>query len=162
MIIGIDPGASGALALVEKPAHIVGVWDMPIKKEKARKRVDAFELRSLFDYIVSLYEPKGCVIEKVGGRPAQSASASFVFGVGYGMLIMLCAEHELRLDYVEPGIWKRAMRCPADKAEAVGRADEIFPSYRELFRNGKHRGKDVLRPDRAEAAMLALWGLEKR
>lgn len=156
-VLGIDPGATGALALVDERGVIEDLWDMPVRKERGRKRTDPVELRNLVYRIQALYDPEAWIIEAVGGRPAQSASAAFVFGVGYGMIVMLGIEHKVRLDFVEPGIWKRAMRAPADKQEAVNRADELFPAHRNLFR-GRMGG---LRPDRAEAAMLALYKLEK-
>lgn len=158
MILGIDPGLEGAFALVSEDGALAQVWDMPTKKDGKRNRIDPLGLMWLARRIQAVYEPETWVIEKVGGRPRQSAAAAFVFGLGYGMIIQLAYAHEVRLEQIPPQTWKKAMRVSADKDVATWRAEELFPQQRSVFRTPK--GKPM--HDRAEAAMMALYMLEQR
>ncbi len=81
-IIGIDPGAGGAIAILERGGRLVHVFDMPavevVTGGKAKRRVSpemlAAELR--------LYNVDGTVayIEQVGAMPGQGVSSMFASG----------------------------------------------------------------------------------
>ena len=89
LVLGIDPGHSGAFAVYDTDAQRIStIEDMPTwfqtVGKKKRPRIDALALADMFD----TYEMMGVdliVLEAVGGRPAQSASAAFVFGYGLGL-----------------------------------------------------------------------------
>lgn len=171
--IGVDPGSGGALAVYDANTRkVLHIEDMPIFNmtinKKTRKRIDCV---SLLEFLSS-WQMAGCqlvMIEAVGGRPRQSASAAFVFGYGVGLIYALCVALRLPIETVPPQTWKRVLRVPgkAEKADKktrefeamiVNRADELMPDARHMFRGVKlHRGKDVLKVDRAEAAMLAKY-----
>lgn len=167
-VVGVDPGASGALAVYDTGAkRIVSVTDMPtltitINKKK-RTRIDA---TTLFEY-VDMQKALGAellLMEAIGGRPKQSASSAFTLGYGVGLLYMACVAVKLPIETVPPTVWKKMMRVPGKKdangkqtnefnGMIVSRADELLPDARELFR-GPQGG---LKVDRAEAAMLAKY-----
>ena len=164
LILGVDPGAGGAFAVYcSETRTITGIDDMPIWYQavgkRKRKRVDALALAEMFD----LYEMLGVelvVMEAVGGRTGQSASAGFVFGYGVGLIYMAALYSRIVIETVPPGTWKKAMNVPgkskADDSAIIARADEMFPKHRDLFR-GVRGGKKV---DRAEAAMMAKFGAD--
>lgn len=171
--IGIDPGSSGALAVYDAEARrVLHIQDMPIFNmtinKKTRKRIDAI---GLLEFLAT-WQMAGCqlvMIEAVGGRPRQGASAAFVFGYGVGLIYMACVALRLPIETVPPQTWKRVLRVPgkAEKADKksrefnamiVNRADELMPDARDMWRGEKkHRGQDVFKVDRAEAAMLAKY-----
>jgi hypothetical protein len=166
-VTGVDPGLTGALCTVcSDTRRIVDLIDMPTWNmavgKKTRKRVDAVALN---DYVemLKLMGVSCIVIEAVGGRPKQSAGAGFVFGYTVGMLYMTCIVHKLIIETVPPGTWKRVMRIPGKKegvdpdGAIIGRADELFPDDRARWR-GKLGGAKL---DRAEAALLAQFGIER-
>ena len=164
LILGIDPGASGAFALYDSASRLlVDIEDMPIwtltTAKSKRSRVDSVALAEMFDNYRFL-GVELCVIERVGGRTGQSASAAYVFGYGVGLLYMAATMCKLPIETVPPGNWKALMGVPgkqkADDSAILQRADEMFPHNRELFR-GPQGGKKI---DRAEAAMLARFGAE--
>jgi hypothetical protein len=73
-VLGIDPGASGALALVDhtpwRGIRLISLHDMPTVEEtvsgKRRQRVDAGALAALIRNL----DPDEIALEKVGPRPA--------------------------------------------------------------------------------------------
>ena len=164
LILGVDPGASGAFAVYNTDTRrLVSVDDMPswfqTVGKKKRKRVDALALADMFD----TYEMMGVelvVMEAVGGRTGQSASAGFVFGYGVGLIYMAALYSRIAIETVPPQTWKKLLNVPG-KAQGgdddiMNRADELFPQDRHLFR-GERGGKKI---DRAEAAMMAKFGAE--
>lgn len=161
LVIGVDPGINGALATYDANYGLVSLidmpaWHMPVGK-KTRKRVDAVELADFFD-TAKLLGVEIVVIEAVGGRPRQSASGGFVFGYTVGLIYMACIQARIPIETVPPTDWKKLLNVPgkskANDDAIMARADELFPDHRHLMR-GPKGGKMV---DRAEAAMLALFG----
>lgn len=157
-VLGIDPGLSGALAAYDGTS--LTVWDMPTWKmivgKKNRKRIDAVELLTMLEMAVDI----GCklaVIEAVGGRPRQSASGGFVFGYTVGLIYMACISVGLAIETVPAVSWKRIMRVPVDDNGIKARYDEVFPAHRQLIM-GDRGG---VKTDRAEAALLAKFGLDR-
>lgn len=164
LVLGIDPGNKGAFAVYDNASRrIVSVQDMPTwfqtVGKKKRPRIDALEIADMFD----TFEMMGVelvVLEAVGGRPAQSASAAFVFGYGLGIIYMAGVYSRIPLETTPPATWKKLMNIQgkgkADDTALLQRAGEIFPEDRDKFfteRGGK-------RVDRAEAAMLAKYGAD--
>lgn len=164
LVLGIDPGAGGAFAVYDtETARIVSIEDMPLWYQtigkRKRRRVDGLALADMFD----TYEMMGVelvVIEAVGGRPRQSASAAYVFGYGVGLIYMCALYSRIPIETVPPSTWKKLMNVPgktkADDTSIIARADELFPDCRDHWR-GKLGGKKV---DRAEAAMMAKFGAD--
>lgn len=158
-VLGIDPGATGALALLNAVAGTLTILDMPTWQQtigkKRRARIDAVELMNYLHLLKGM-GAQVALIEQVGGRPRQSASAAFTFGYGFGLLYMGCINVGLPIETVPPMTWKRLMRCPKEGEGIARRADELFPSYRPLFRGPRGGVMD----GRAEAAILALFGAQ--
>ena len=167
---GIDPGATGAWAVMmrggkqpngEASPDMLLVKDMPISTVevggKSRKRIDILGVDDLIDGLLIIATPDRVVMEQVGGQTAQSAASGFEFGVGVGILRALLTVRRLKPEFVTPSQWKKAVKAPKEKRDAVARADELFPDHRHLFRNTEARGG--VRPDRAEAALLAYWAM---
>lgn len=164
LILGVDPGASGAFAVFDNVTQrLVSIDDMPVWYQtigkKKRKRVDALAMADMFD----TYELMGVelvVMEAVGGRPRQSASAAFVFGYGVGLIYMAALYSRIVIETVPPASWKKIMNVPGKQNgsddDIINRADELFPHDRALWR-GERGGKKV---DRAEAAMMAKFGAD--
>lgn len=158
LILAIDPGLSGALALYDTYTGELSVQDMPIlkvpmgPKKFLRDILNEEELISLFE----LYKGMGCdclVVEHVQGLPRQSAPAAFNFGYGFGCLVITARFLGYRIEKVKPERWKVQMKVPGgiNKSSAVRqRASEIIPTHKHLWPLAKHDG-------RAEAAMLAVY-----
>lgn len=162
LVLGVDPGHNGAFAVYDTiTRRVISITDMPFwfqaVGKKKRKRVDAIGMAEMFETF-NMMSIDLMVMEAVGGRTGQSASAGFVFGYGVGLIYMAALYSQLIIETIPPGTWKRIMNVPgkdkADDSAIMARADEMFPHDRHLFR-GERGGKLV---DRAEAAMLARFG----
>ncbi len=154
IVLGIDPGIRGGLAVVNDSNGVgilIDAIDIPTVGSGARERVDVLAVR---DWIRRL-EPSFALIERAQAMPRQGASSGFKFGRATGALeaaVVLCG---IPLEIIEPVTWKRFWRLPAkDKERSRQRALELFPgAHAQLARKRDH--------DRAEATLLALYGIHK-
>lgn len=170
LIAGIDPGVSGAIAVyctdTKRPISVIDMpnWTETVGK-KARTRIDTIALMELFDTL-NLMSVEMVVLEAVGGRPKQSASAGFVFGYTVGLIYMASMYSKIMVETVPPREWKKIMKIPGKaggkdkvaKKQAQGdimkRVAEVFPNDKHLFQGPK--GGYYM--DRADAALLAKFG----
>lgn len=151
-IIGIDPGASGAIAILDVRGGLVDAWDMPtveIKVGKAMKKrvapeVIAAELKMFAPYATAY-------IEKVAAMPGQGVSSMFAFGEAYGLVRGVLAGMGISCTTVTPAVWTKAMRVAGGKDGSRQRAMELWPDKAALFKRVKDDG-------RADASLIAEWG----
>lgn len=162
IVIGVDPGVSGAFAAYDtETKRIIDVHDMPVWHQTVgktkRARVDALAVAELFDYFVMI-GAELVIIESVGGRPGQGASAGFSFGYGVGIIAMAAVMSKLIIETTPPSVWKKLLNVPgkskAGEEDIIHRAIELMPQDRSMFLSAKH--KPMI--DRIEAAMLAKFG----
>ena len=150
-VLGLDPGATGALAMIDTELAALVVCDMPstlIKVGKQhRRQISEFWLAD----ILRVYEPDAAWIERVHALPKQGVTSSFSFGLSYGLARGVLAALGVPVQLVTPQEWKREFRLGADKNEARIIAARLFPANATCFARAKDDG-------RAEAALLALFG----
>lgn len=118
--VGIDPGASGGIAMLSTDGIVELFEKMPA--------TDADKLVLLrrwnaYGHSVS------AVLEYVRAMPAQGVSSSFKFGANYGSLRMALAAVEIPYVEATPGSWQRALQClsKGDKNITKGMAQQLFP-----------------------------------
>ena len=140
-ILGIDPGASGAIGMVEP---MVEVWDMPATV------ADLVTLMRTFDpALTRVY------VEAVHAMPGQGVTSTFAFGEGYGAILGVLAALGLPHRTIAPQTWKRQLGLKreqdarATKNAARALAQQLFPTA-SLSRVRDH--------GRAEALLIAEWG----
>ena len=146
IFIGIDPGGTGAIALM-LPDRIE-LHDMPVVVVKKKPQLDFANLgRILRD--AQQHGPCTALVERVGSMPGQGLSSTFKFGMAYGGVIAALATLEIPHDLVTPPTWKRGFRLVGEDKEASRqRALELFPQLAGELKLKKHHG-------RAEALLLA-------
>lgn len=153
-IVGVDPGKTGALTIIDTKKLTVSIFDMPIIPIGNGKRteVDSFALYRLLDRFEDI---SGAVMEDVWSNPNDGHVGAFSFGdsVGTikGVLHAYTSDPILR---VRPQVWKKTMRVTADKATSIARAIELVPCTQPLLTLKKHDG-------RAESLLIALFGVFK-
>lgn len=153
-IIGVDPGASGAVAILEDTGQLVQVFDMPAVEiqvgGKAKRRVAPEMLASE----LRLYNVHGtvAVVEQVSARPGQGVSSMFAFGQAYGLVLGVLAGLWIPTKTVTPSAWKKALKLNTGKDAARAKAAQLWPQMAGEFKRVKDDG-------RAEAALIANWGL---
>lgn len=144
-IMGLDPGASGAVAFYypDRP-QLISAYDVPL----VDKRINP---AALYDLIRN-YGPSLAVVEIVHAMPKQGVSSSFNFGHSYGVALGVIGALKIPVVHVSPNKWKKYFSLSADKEEARFLAISKWPAS-EHFRRKKDNG-------RAEAALMALYGYQ--
>ena len=153
LIVGIDPGVTGAIALISsgKKPKLVGVYDFPLADvkigNKLKSRIDLVDLSFLIESYAK--DINLACIEEVGqiGTKADPFS-SFVFGFSTGSVHGVLASHGIRIQTVKPLVWKCALGLDADKNKAIQKAIKLFPESQKYLTRKKDHG-------RAEAILIA-------
>jgi crossover junction endodeoxyribonuclease RuvC len=150
IIIGVDPGKSGAIAGLNYDGTLRGVDDMPV----VGPIISPVLLdEAVHNYIDPLSLRRGAaVIEDVHAMPKQGVSSVFSFGRSLGVAEGVLAGNGLAVHYVSPVRWKRALGLTSDKGVSRRRAIELWPERAQWFARVKDDG-------RAEAALIAYWFL---
>lgn len=159
LIIGIDPGASGAVAFLWPKERRLEVFDTPnMKKTVGGKERTVIDVHGL---IQTLTPVSGSVagaalqlvayVEDVGPMPRDGATQAFAFGKSYGELLAILACLAIPVISIRPAAWKKAMKLSSDKNYSRSAIISRFPLQGDLF-------KRVCDADRAEAALLAVYG----
>ena len=150
--LGIDPGASGAVAVLSEEGHFVEVFDMPVTRVKVGKTIKRRVNAELLAHLVSLHSPNAvAVLEQVSSMPGQGVSSMFAFGEAYGIVKGVLAASDVPVHLVTPGKWKRAMELSANKNGSRAKAIEMWPEHASMFKRVKDDG-------RAEACLIAEFG----
>jgi crossover junction endodeoxyribonuclease RuvC len=151
--LGVDPGMSGALAIVETINSVpvlVAAIDMPTTGTGAKARVDATALEAW----VAEHAPSIAYVERAQAFPGQGASSGFLYGRCVGAVETVITLRRVPLILVEAAAWKRKLHLPGgDKEQARQRALQLFPQQHSLLAKKKHHG-------RAEAALIVIANLE--
>lgn len=153
ILVGVDPGFSGAIALLEPVSWSLSVHDMPVLPgPKGKTELD---LRGLAE---RLHPPRNgrsiAVLERVSAMPNQGIASAFRFGAGFGAIQMALAAHGYEMHLPPPSQWKKHFGLSSDKDTSRLLAMQRFPEAGHFFQRKKDDG-------RAEAALLALWAYEK-
>jgi crossover junction endodeoxyribonuclease RuvC len=143
--IGIDPGASGAIAWIDERG-----------KSCVEKTPDT--LQDLWELVVSISLNAGtgglgvrAYLEAVSSSPQMGVVSSFSFGRGYGNLEMALTAAGIPFERVRPQVWQKAMGCmtKGNKNISKQRAQELFPDKKIIHAT-------------ADALLIALYGTKQQ
>ena len=142
LAIGIDPGKSGALA----------VMYLDDDRSIIRIKVIPFEELAYRDALVCCKDEKvACLVEKVGAMPGQGVVSMFSFGRNLrlieGMLMALHLPYQL----VPPQTWKKEFSLSSDKQMSIDVCKRLFPNINLLATPRSRKESDGL----AEALLMA-------
>ena len=149
-LIGVDPGASGAIVILEDGVPIE--WcTMPVMKVGSATRVNAAALAAFFDDSVAEH----VYVEQVGAMPGQGVASMFNFGHNCGTIMGVLGALSIPHTLVTPQAWKKAAGLiGTDKDAARTRAIQLWPDWRELDKKGTGQAL-------ADAALIARYGHER-
>jgi crossover junction endodeoxyribonuclease RuvC len=156
VILGIDIGASGAVALLTGAGDLVGVYDMPVLNDgpSGRRAVNA---PLLAENVFKSHASKAFV-EFVGACPGEGAVGAFAFGRSRGVVEGVLGACGVSAAHIAPASWKRAVGLPAGRqgAKDAARSETIrrWPDKAALFARVRDDG-------RAEACLIAIAGLKR-
>lgn len=166
-VIGIDPGLTGALAMIG-PDGLEAVADIPTCVKgtiaKVRNEVNGAGLSQLLrEWVNGHADEVLIVIERVSSMPGQGVATMMSLGDTVGCIRGVVQARGYPLCWTEPQTWKKALRLTAPKCEnknerqrmakelVRARAVQLYPQA-ELARKKDH--------NRAEAILIARYGWE--
>jgi crossover junction endodeoxyribonuclease RuvC len=149
VIVGVDPGLTGALALVTRDGELVDVVDMPVMRGCV---YGALICEALNGWTRSCGDLSHAVVEQQQAMPKQGVSSSFRTGMNYGVILGAFGAMRLPVEHVTAAKWKRDLGLGASKDASRARAVELWPEHADRFKRVKDDG-------RAEAALIGLWGV---
>jgi len=139
--LGIDPGKSGAAAIIHDEGQ--EVFDWPGDVSDAANKMRGWRLN---------YDIRAGALEAVHAMPKQGVSSTFSFGCNLGQWMGLLAALSIPYMMPRPQQWKKGLIKKADgkdpKTASLTVARRMFPDAELNLK--KHHG-------RADALLLAWW-----
>lgn len=153
--IGIDPGKSGALAIIWDGGNIEIVpFDEIAYRDRLGLIGEAIDCGSIDEESGLKCECAVCALEKVGAMPLQGVTSTFNFGHNLGFVEGLLVANEIPYELVTPQRWKKAFSLlKRDKDASIAEARRLFPNVSLLPTERSRKDNDGM----AEALLLAEW-----
>jgi crossover junction endodeoxyribonuclease RuvC len=147
--IGIDPGLSGAIVVLQD--DLPTEWyRMPTMKTGSANRVNAAALAAIVRR--SDDEETRVYVELVSSMPGQGVASMFSFGHSAGVIQGVLGAYRMPVKMVTPQSWKkRAGLIGKDKEASRTLAIQMWPEWRDLDKKGVGQAY-------ADAAFIALFG----
>lgn len=140
IILGIDPGRNGALAIFDKNERSVRCIDMPDTTA------------ALHALLSDLPQIAFAVLEKPFYPHTIGITNAVKIAEAFGTLKGALAWLDIAAYEVRPHEWKAALNLTSSKSASREKAGQIFPDGADQWARVKDDG-------RAEAALLAWYGL---
>ena len=156
-IIGIDPGLSGAIAVLENN-KVLNIFDIPVMSEgkKNKRQLNSALLVNLLKENIIDNEDVAIVVEQVNAMPGQGVTSMFNFGQTFGAIKGICAALELPIYFVRPSKWKKHFELINSLKDASRtKAIEMYPK----LSNQLSKKKDV---NKSDAILIAKFYSETR
>tara|TARA_B100000427_G_C15385135_1_gene540698 strand:- start:167 stop:655 length:489 start_codon:yes stop_codon:yes gene_type:complete len=150
-IIGIDPGLSGGIAILDD-LKIFDLFDMPIMAEgkKNKNQLNSAQLVNIIKKNI-ISGSTSVIVEQVGAMPGQGVTSMFNFGQTFGSIKGICAALNLPIFFVRPAKWKKHFELiNSSKDSSRTKVIEMYPSVSEKL----SRKKDV---NKADAILIARY-----
>ena len=131
LIIGIDPGISGAICFFEN-GEVKEILDTPNMAEgkKNKRQINGPQIyNEISKRIINIPKKEVVVvIEQVSAMPGQGVTSMFNFGQSFGVLKGICSAMQLSMHFVRPAKWKRYFNLiKTEKDASRTKVIEIFP-----------------------------------
>ena len=152
IIIGVDPGISGAISVIENK-KILEVYDTPtmIDGKKNKKQINSAQVTNIIKERLKDGKEIIVVVEHVNAMPGQGVTSMFNFGQSFGVIKGICAALSLPIYFVRPTKWKKHFNLiKTNKDASRTKVIEAFPEISSKL----HRKKDS---NRADAILIALY-----
>lgn len=143
--LAIDPGVSGALALVGA-GSVLNVWDAPLRRDVKHQRyaLDRSGFMSVTREAVGAQRSGfdvSVVIEDIWSRGKQNPKSAFSFGHSLGMIQSVFEMLRFEIEWITPQAWQK-------KIGINSRTNQI-ETVREIY------GYHCARKDQASAILIA-------
>jgi crossover junction endodeoxyribonuclease RuvC len=156
-IIGIDPGLSGGIAVLEDN-KVKELFDMPVMPDgkKNKRQLNSALLAKLIKDHIEDIEDTVTIVEQVNAMPGQGVTSMFNFGQTFGAIKGICAALELPIYLIRPAKWKKHFELiNSSKDASRTKAIEMYPSLAQKL----SKKKDV---NKSDAILIARYFSETR
>ncbi|MBL6857098.1 MAG: crossover junction endodeoxyribonuclease RuvC [Pelagibacteraceae bacterium] len=157
LIIGIDPGLSGGIAILEND-KVKEIFDMPVMSDgkKNKRQLNSALLAQLIKENIKDIDNSAMVVEQVNAMPGQGVTSMFNFGQSFGAIKGICAALKLPIFFVRPAKWKKHFELiNSSKDASRTKVIEMYPSIAEKL----SKKKDV---NKSDAILIARYYSETR
>ena len=149
-IIGIDPGLSGGIAILDD-LKIFDLFDMPIMSEgkKNKNQLNSAQLVNIIKEHIIKKDDTFVIVEQVSAMPGQGVTSMFNFGQSFGVLKGIFSAMQIPMDFISPVKWKKHYNLiNTQKDSSRTKAIEFFPYISSQL----SRKKDA---NKADAILIA-------
>jgi crossover junction endodeoxyribonuclease RuvC len=156
-IIGVDPGLTGAIAILDGN-KVINLFEMPVMAEgkKNKRQLNSAQLVSIIKENIKNKEETAVIVEQVNAMPGQGVTSMFNFGQTFGAIKGVCAALELPIFFVRPSKWKKHFELiNSSKDSSRTKVIEMYPS----LSNQLSKKKDV---NKSDAILIARFYNETR
>ena len=154
IIIGIDPGITGAISVLENK-QVIEVYDTPtmIDGKKNKRQVNGAQVTNIIKESLNKDKDKEVVVvvEHVNAMPGQGVTSMFNFGQSFGVLKGICSAMQLPMHFVRPAKWKKHFNLiKTNKDASRTKVIQIYPGVSSKLSRKKDSNK-------ADAILIARY-----
>ena len=154
IILGIDPGVSGAISVLENK-KVIEVFEMPtmIDGKKNKKQVNGSQVSNIIKEKINSNKGKEIivVVEHVNAMPGQGVTSMFNFGQSFGVIKGICSALSLPIYFVRPVKWKKHFNLiKTNKDASRTKVIEVYPNISSKLSRKKDSNK-------ADAILIARY-----
>lgn len=155
IVLGIDIGAAGAVALMTSNGELIDTFDMPCLNDgpAGRRAVNP----ALLAEIVAKSHATSAFVESVNARPGEGPTGAFAFGRSRGVVEGVLGALGVPVSFLTPPQWKQLVGiAPGKDQKDAARSAAIrrWPGSARLFARKRDDG-------RAEACLIGAAGLAR-
>ena len=152
IIIGVDPGISGAISIL-KSKKVIEIYDMPtmIDGKKNKKQVNGSQVTNIIKERFNNDKEIVVVVEHVNAMPGQGVTSMFNFGQSFGVIKGICSALSLPIYFVRPTKWKKHFNLIKTNKDAS--RTKVIQTYPEIS-SKLSRKKDS---NKADAILIARY-----
>ena len=145
IIIGIDPGLSGAIAILQNN-KVKSIFDTPVMSEgkKNKRQVNGHQMYNELSSRIKGHDAQNInvIVEQVSAMPGQGVTSMFNFGQSFGVIKGICAAMQLPIFFVRPAKWKKHFELINSQKDASRtKAIEMFPKISSILSKKKDSNK---------------------
>ncbi len=152
IIIGIDPGITGGISVLENK-KVIEVYDTPtmIDGKKNKRQVNGAQVSNIIREKINQGKDIIVVVEHVNAMPGQGVTSMFNFGQSFGVIKGICSALNLPIHFVRPTKWKKHFNLIKTNKEASRtKVIEIYPEISSKLSRKKDSNK-------ADAILIARY-----
>ena len=140
IIIGIDPGAKGGVAIYDETKDKMVLHKCPETPKEMAAIINTAKVKNKNVF---------CVIEKVHAFPTDARSSAFKFGCNFGKWLGILGAYDIQTIEVTPQTWMKPLQpLPKIKRE---RKNELKQIAINLFPENK------ITLSTSDAALIVVW-----